>query len=135
MRKRILSVLDNKDAYEGKKVTSSLLPDHKFSEIRWDDNTKEENPDTMTDNEIRDKFQLLTNQRNQEKREVCRKCYQSGQRGTIYGIMYFYEGTIVWDETIPKKGKDAEKGCIGCPWYDIDTWRRHVQHKLNEKGE
>lgn len=132
LRKRILKVLDNKDAYEGKKVTSSLLPDHKFSEIRWDEKTKEENPDSMTDEEIKNKFQLLTNQRNQEKREVCRECYQTNRRGTIYGIMYFYEGTEVWDESIPKKGKEAEKGCIGCPWYDIDAWRKNVQKKLSE---
>lgn len=51
----------------------------------------------MTDEEIIQKFQLLDNQRNQQKREICRKCFQEGIRGTIYGINYFYEGTEVWD--------------------------------------
>ena len=77
----------------------------------------------MTDTEIVRKFQLLDNQRNQQKREVCRKCFQQGIRGTIYGIKYFYQGNEKWDSKIPAKGKAAEKGCIGCPWYDIEYWR------------
>ncbi|WP_035776401.1 restriction endonuclease [Butyrivibrio sp. VCB2001] len=130
LRKRIINVLGGVDVYEN--VSSrNVLPDHKFSEIRWDDNTKSENPDKMTDEEIRSKFQLLTNQRNQQKREVCRNCYQTGQRGTIFGIDYFYKGDAHWDESIPKKGKDAEKGCEGCPWYDIQEWRRRLNEKNN----
>lgn len=132
LRKRIISVLGGVDVYENV-ANQHCLPDHKFSEIRWDDDTKAENPDTMTDAEIRAKFQLLSNQRNQKKREVCRNCFQTGNRGTIYGIPYFYEGGSKWDEKIPKKGKDAEKGCIGCPWYDIETWRKKVIKKLQEE--
>lgn len=134
LRKRIIRVLGGIDVYEG---TSSahLLPDHKFSEIRWDENTKSENPDNMTDDEIRAKFQLLTNQRNQQKREVCRNCYQTGKRGTIYGIAYFYEGDENWDSSIPAKGKDAEKGCIGCPWYDIQEWKEHLAQLIKQKSD
>lgn len=131
LRKRIISVLGGIDVYED--VSSPhCLPDHKFSEIRWDDETKAENPDTMSDDEIREKFQLLTNQRNQQKREVCRTCFQTGKRGTLYGIPYYYEGGPEWDSNIPTKGKDAEKGCIGCPWYDIATWRKHLIDDLNK---
>lgn len=131
LRKRILSLLNYIDVFEGKK-NNNCLPDHKFSEIRWDENTKTENPDTMTDDEIKAKFQLLTNQRNQQKREVCRNCFQTNQRGTIYGIDYFYEGGPYWDESIPKKGKDAEQGCVGCPWYDIERWKTEVKRKLGK---
>lgn len=131
LRQRILRVFKYIDAYEGKE-NRNCLPDHKFSEIRWDENTKAENPDNMTDAQIRDKFQLLTNQRNQQKREVCRNCFQTGRRGTIYGIDYYYEGGPYWMETIPKKGKEAEKGCVGCPWYDIERWKKEVQRKLGE---
>lgn len=131
LRKRIIRVLGGIDVYEGVPYTH-LLPDHKFSEIRWDENTKTENPDNMTDDEIRAKFQLLTNQRNQQKREVCRNCFQTGKRGTIYGISYFYEGDENWDSTIPNKGKDAERGCIGCPWYDIQKWKDNLMLVLNE---
>ena len=129
LRKRIISVLEGFDVYECV-YTPHCLPDHKFSEIRWDDETKAENPDTMTNEEIRQKFQLMTNQRNQHKREVCRNCFQTGQRGIIYGIPYFYSGGPMWDPEIPAKGRESERGCIGCPWYDIEVWRKHLLEEL-----
>lgn len=132
LRKRIIRVLGGIDVYEGT-PSAHLLPDHKFSEIRWDENTKAENPDDMTDDEIRAKFQLLTNQRNQQKREVCRNCFQTGKRGTIYGISYFYKGDENWDKSIPTKGKEAEKGCVGCPWYDIQNWKEYLMKLIKKK--
>ena len=132
LRSRIIQTLNSIDIYENT-FSKSCLPDHKFSEIRWDDDTKSENPASMTEQEIRQKFQLLSNQRNQQKREVCRKCFQTGQRGIIYGIPFFYEGGPMWDTSIPRKGKDAEKGCIGCPWYDIARWREALIKRLNDR--
>ena len=123
LRARILKVLRNYDAFEGKQITRHLLPDHKFPEIRWDSETREENPDYMTDVVIRKKFQLLSNQRNQEKREVCRRCYQDGARGTPFGINFFYEGGPTGPNGIPCRGRAAEQGCIGCGWYDLQAWR------------
>ena len=123
LRAKIIKVLGGIDVYEDK-PNKHCLPDHKFSEIRWDDDTKSENPETMSEQEIKDKFQLLTNQRNQQKREVCRECFQTGKRGIIYGIPFFHKGGPIWDPTIPQKGKNAEQGCIGCPWYDIAQWRK-----------
>ena len=35
-----------------------------------------------------------------------------------------------WDSSIPKNGKSAEKGCIGCAWYDIERWRQELIKKL-----
>ena len=134
LRKRIIKLLNGVDVYENTK-SAYCLPDHKFSEIRWDDETKAENPDDMTDAEIRNKFQLLTNQRNQQKREVCRYCFQTGNRGTIFGIPYYYKGGPKWDEQYPQKGKEAEKGCEGCPWYDIDKWRKHLIDFLEKNQE
>lgn len=131
LRKRILKVLDNYDVYEGKR-NSHLLPDHKFSEIRWDSETKSENPDTMSDEEIKAKFQLLSNQRNQQKREACRACFQSNKRQFPFGIKYYSEGDENWDESIPIKGKEAEQGCIGCGWYDMEKWRQEITNKINE---
>lgn len=128
-RKRIIKVLNSIDVYENV-FSPHCLPDHKFSEIRWDENTKQENPNDMSDEKIREKFQLLTNQRNQQKREVCRTCYQSGNRGILFGIPFFYEGGPYWDPNIPQKGKAAEKGCIGCAWYDIARWRKELLRRL-----
>jgi hypothetical protein len=129
LRKRILKVLNNFDVYENR-IGGHLLPDHKFSEIRWDELTKSKLSDEMSDEDIRDKFQLLSNQRNQQKREVCRNCYQTGERGTIFGIPYFHIGTNKWDESIPKIGKEAEQGCRGCAWYDISEWRDNIIKQL-----
>ena len=133
IKARIIRLLNGVNAYEAKPTAKkSLIPDHKFSEVRWDEDTKAENPDTMSDSEIIQKFQLLDNQRNEQKREVCRKCFQEGIRGTIYGIKYFYKGTEKWDDTIPVKGKAAEKGCEGCPWYDIEEWRRRLNNEVKK---
>lgn len=125
---KAIKCLGGVNVYEGKK-TKGLLPDHKFSEIRWDRDTPEENSLDMSEADIRQKFQLLDTQRNQQKREVCRNCFQNGIRGSIYGIKFYYAGNEYWDESIPKTGKEAEKGCIGCPWYDIAKWREEL-HKI-----
>jgi hypothetical protein len=122
-----IKVLKALNVYElGSANRGGLLPDHKFPEIRWDAETRAENPDDMANEEIKCKFQLIDNQRNQQKREVCRKCFQTGKRGTLFGIKYFYEGNDNWDANIPKVGKAAEQGCIGCGWYDIEKWREEL---------
>lgn len=128
---RVIRLLKERNAFEARVTAKkALIPDHKFSEVRWDDETKAENSMEMTDAEIIQKFQLLDNQRNQQKREICRRCFQEGVRGTIYGIKYFYEGDEHWDPNIPKVGKAAEKGCKGCPWYDIELWRKMLNKEL-----
>lgn len=131
LRKRIIAVLNSVDVYENV-ASPHCLPDHKFSEIRWDEDTKAENPDTMTDAEIRKKFQLLTNQRNQQKREVCRACFQTGKRGYPFGIQFYYAGSEDWDPSIPAKGKDAERGCYGCGWYDFAAWREALRQSIEK---
>ena len=132
---RVIRLLKERNAYEARVTAKkALIPDHKFSEVRWDDVTKAENSLEMSDEEIIKKFQLLDNQRNQQKREICRRCFQEGIRGTIYGIDFFYKGDEKWDNKIPNVGKEAEKGCEGCPWYDIEEWRLHL-NKLIRNSE
>ena len=133
MRKRIIEVLGSFDVYECTK-SPHCLPDHKFSEIRWDSEMKTKNPVSMSDNEIREKFQLMTNQRNQQKREICRTCFQTGKRGIAYGVPYFFEGGAQWNPSIPKKGKLAEHGCVGCAWHDLAEWRCHLIEDLKKIG-
>ena len=131
LRKRIIKVLGSYDAFEGKiRNGNSLLPDHKFPEISWDDKTREENPDDMSDEEIKKKFQLMDNQRNQQKREVCRRIFQTGKREGIFGINYFYKGNENWDPKIPKLGKESEKGWEGTGWYDIEEWRQSLNKDI-----
>ncbi len=137
-RTKALRVLEYVNVYELSSANKAgLLPDHKFPEIRWDARTKAENPETMSDEAIRSKFQLIDNQRNQQKREVCRRCFQTNQRGRIFGIDFFAEGDNNWatnfvERELPvlKIGADAEIGCFGCPWYDIEAWRKALNRTL-----
>lgn len=129
LRKRIAKVLGQHEVYDDT-VNRHGCPDHKFSEIRWDAATKAENPDTMTDAQIRRKFQWLTNQHNLQKKMVCLHCFETGERGSCFGIRFFYKGGPQWDARIPQQGKAAEKGCVGCPWYDLAEWRKHLIKKL-----
>ena len=135
LRNRIVSLLKSYDVFEAKKMRKEgLLPDHKFSEIRWNKETKRDTLENLCDEDILRDFQLLSNQRNQQKREVCRNCYQTDKRGVIYGIPFFYEGTEEWDTSIPKTGKEAERGCVGCGWYDIERWRQELIKLLEQLG-
>lgn len=131
LREHIIKLLETYDAYEAKVTKKEgLLPDHKFPEIRWDEETRRCSLENLSKIEIKNDFQLLTNQRNQQKREICRYCYQTGQRGLIFGIPYFYKGAMDWDKSIPQRGKKAEKGCVGCGWYDIERWRQELIKRL-----
>ena len=50
LREKIVKVLGSYDAYEGKTVKSeSLLPDHKFPEIRWNLETKRDSIEHLTE--------------------------------------------------------------------------------------
>ena len=135
LKKRILKVLGYYDAFEGKvKKTNSLIPDHKFPEISWDETVRQQNLERLSDEEIKQKFQLLDNQRNLEKREACRKIIQTGMRGSMYGIKYYYKGNENWPSDVPRVGKEAEKGWVGSPWYDLETWRKSL-NKFIEKNQ
>lgn len=131
-RDKIIRTLASYDSYEARKGRKeNLLPDHKFPEIRWDESTRRESLESLTKEEMKRDFQLLTNQRNQQKREVCRNCYQTGIRGIVYGIPFYYEGDERWDTRYPTKGKEAEQGCVGCGWYDLEHWRKKLTEKIS----
>lgn len=131
IRNRIIQLLESRDAYEGKRVKKDgLLPDHKFPEIRWDENVRRLDLSDLTDEQIVHDFQLLTNQRNLQKREVCRTCYQTGERGAPFGIAFYYEGSKQWDLSIPRRGAASESGCVGCGWYDLEAWRKALNEKM-----
>lgn len=130
LRKKILKTLGHIDAYENCIRRSALLPDHKFPEIRWGLRKPAANRDDMSEKEIKAKFQLLTNQRNQQKREVCRTCFQTGKRGAPYGIQFYYASSEDWPSDVPKTGKGAERGCVGCGWYDLGEWRNALDKHL-----
>ena len=136
LRKRIVSLLRGYDVYEGRAGRSEgLLPDHKFPEIRWDDKTRRETLENLTDEEIRRNFQLMSNQRNQQKREICRNCYQTGKRGSPFGVRYFYIGDASWPTAVPRRGDEAETGCLGCVWHDMAKWRESLNQSVGSPVE
>lgn len=133
LRARILQVLGGYDAYEGKVGNLNLLlPDHKFPEIRWDNTVRRESLEDLTDEDIIRDFQLLTNQRNQQKREACRQCAQSSIRPTLFGVEFYAKGSETWPTNVPTRGKEAEEGCKGCGWFDIEVWRKTLNSKLSD---
>lgn len=136
LTKRIITLLAGYDAFEGKIVKKdSLLADHKFPEIRWDDETQRESLEHLNDDELRNDFQLVNNQRNQQKREVCRLCFQTGKRPYPFGVRFYYEGNEDWSVGVPTRGKQAEAGCVGCGWYDLEKWRKALTQKLDSAAE
>ena len=136
LRKRIIILLRGYDVYEARAGRlDGLLPDHKFPEIRWDDATRRESLKNLTNDEIRRDFQLMSNQRNQQKREVCRACFQTNKRGAPFGIHYYYAGDEMWPASVPRRGSDAQKGCVGCGWYDMAQWRDSLNQKIGVPAE
>lgn len=133
-KSRVVEIMESINVYELSAANKhGLLPDHKFPEIRWDAETKVKNLDDMNEIQIKEKFQLIDNQRNQQKREACRKCFQTGKRGKLYGLNYYYQGDENWSDKFPKIGKESEKGCVGCGWYDIQKWRVSLNELFNKK--
>ena len=130
VKKAIFEVHEGINAFTCGTANISCLPDHKFPEIRWTSDTPVSN-ENLTKQEMFDKFQIVPESINQMKREVCRKCFQTGCRGTLNGINFFYKGKPTWNPSIPKTGKVAEEGCVGCFWYDMIAWRKAL-NKLIE---
>jgi hypothetical protein len=132
LKDRIINLHNSVDSYENRKVKKdSLIVDHKFPEIRWNVDTKRDNLELLSDDELKNDFQLLDNQRNQQKREACRNCFQTSIRPSPFGIDYYYEGDRLWPSMVPKQGKAAEAGCQGCGWYDLQAWRDSLNNSLN----
>ncbi len=105
-----------------------LEVDHKFPQIRWKSD-EEENKSSMTNDEIKQKFILLTRSNNLLKSRQCEKCVKTGIRGNFPGIYFWYDGNKNWN------GIDEydENGCIGCFWYNPYKWREELNNKVNNK--
>jgi len=126
LRKRVLRYYKNTEAITLRQMYPNQLEvDHRFPQVRW---TKDEiYTQYMADKQIHEKFQLLTREHNLWKSRYCERCKQTGERGTFIGINYFYKGGEMWDKDI---ADDDEQGCIGCFWYDPETWRNSLNLEL-----
>ncbi|AXG74753.1 helix-turn-helix domain-containing protein [Flavobacterium arcticum] len=128
LKKRIKNLLGHKEiCFNVVRSDVELLIDHKFPSQRW--NTPEgDNKNSMSDEEIKEKFQLLSNQTNMWKSRYCDTCVKTNIRGNFMGINWYYEGNENWEGKTP----NDENGCIGCPWYDLKVWKSRLILTLND---
>lgn len=117
-RKRIIEILGNRDAFTGASIASTPEIDHK---IPWTRLEEDYNVKEMTDEEIKNVFQILTREHNLLKDRMCDKCKKTNIRPPFIGISFWYEG----DE----KYLGA---CEGCGWFDGVKWRNEANKKLND---
>ncbi len=129
LKKRIKAILNYREVcFNVTRSEVELLIDHKFPSQRW--NVPEtDNPNNMSEQAIRNKFQLLSNQTNMWKSRYCDACVKTGKRGDFMGLNWYYEGNENWQGATPYD----ENGCKGCPWYDLDLWKRKLADST--KGE
>jgi len=127
-RRRIISVLNHRDSvFDVTRGDREFVIDHKFPSQRWN-KVESRNHPGMSDVEIKNKFQLLNNQTNMLKSRFCDDCVETGNRGTFMGISWFHTGGDKW----VGDALGSEKGCFGCPWHDIDLWRKKLVEKLRK---
>ena len=126
LKKRIKEVLPLKDVcFDEPHPDSQLVIDHKFPSSRWVVG-ETINAVTMTQDEIRHKFQLLTQQTNSQKERYCKRCVSLGIRGDFFGIKWFHSGDEQWRGS----SKADENGCVGCCWYDLEEWKMKFNEHL-----
>ena len=95
--------------------------------------TQDDYSSGVTDDDIKGRFQLLKSSNgsvshNLLKSRACEKCYKTGNRGTPFGIKFFYEGGSKWAPA----DKEAPEGCIGCGWFDFDKWRTELNKEIRK---
>ena len=130
LRKKILTTLPNIDScFDAPLDEKACIIDHKFPSSRWV-NGETINETDMPDYAIRSKFQILSNQTNLQKERYCQRCVLEGKRGDFFGIKWYYEGNENWEGT----SKADEKGCIGCPWYDLKKWKNEFNKHINNES-
>jgi hypothetical protein len=126
LKSRIKKELGHKEVcFDVTRAAKELLIDHKFPSQRWS-KPETDNPNDMPVDALRAKFQLLSNQTNMLKSRYCDACVKTGTRGTFIGIKWFYTGDEAWKGATPHD----EKGCKGCPWYDLEFWKNSLTKTL-----
>ncbi len=116
-REKIIGVFDNRDAITSASITSVAEIDHKTPWTRLDADIDTSN---LSNEEIRENFQLLTREHNLLKDRMCSKCKETGIRQPFLEIAYWYAGDERYLGT-----------CEGCGWYDAKKWREVVNETLN----
>ena len=118
-RKRILDLFDNRDAFTGGSISSTAEIDHK---IPWTRLENDIDATVLTNEEIKEHFQLLTREHNLLKDRACGHCKLCNERPPFLDIPFWYSGDSSYKGT-----------CVGCGWYDGVKWRKELTKLLNGK--
>ncbi|MEY4504210.1 MAG: hypothetical protein RL154_503 [Pseudomonadota bacterium] len=130
LARRIKEIYKNEEALFLREFPPKELEiDHKFPQIRWESD-EEENKPTMSKEEIKSKFILLSRSNNLLKSRQCERCVRDGIRGSFPGIEFWHAGNSTWHGA----SKSDEKGCVGCFWYDPYEWRKKLNELVNSKN-
>jgi len=121
-KRRVRDLYGHRDAFDGSSPSTTLEVDHRVPEIRWEE-SEDFDYGSMSDDEIRDHFQILTRSHNLLKSRKCESCVESGERPPFLGIEYYYEGDAAYDESL---------GCVGCGWYNPQEWRASLHAELDD---
>ena len=117
-RERVLRLLKGRDAFSGASITSTAEIDHKKPWSRLDQDI---DIATLTDDQVKEHFQLLTREHNLLKDRACQQCIKSGKRPPLFGISFWYAGDETYNDT-----------CVGCGWYDGAAWREELNNHLRK---
>lgn len=115
-RNHILELFDNRDAFTSATITSTPEIDHKIPWTRLDNDI---DATILSEDEIKEHFQLLTREHNLLKDRACSKCRTTNIRTPFLEIPFWYQGDSSYKGT-----------CIGCGWYDGVKWREEISKHL-----
>lgn len=124
IKRRAKELYKNIDEYTLREESANILElDHRMPQIRW--TSSEQVNKGLTDEQIIEKFMLLTRKNNLLKSRFCEKCKSTGIRANGYrDIEFWYYGD---------KYYDGEVGCEGCFWYNPSKWRKELNKIINER--
>lgn len=104
-------------------VAKVLELDHRTPQVRW--KTNEDDNSNLSDEQIKEKFMLLTSPNNLLKSRICEECVKTNKRGKGYKVIEFwYKGTESYSEDI---------GCEGCFWHNPSKWREELNKMIKGK--
>ena len=115
-RKRVISLLEGRDAFSGAHITSTPEIDHKKP---WSRLEQDIDISLLSDDEIKENFQLLTREHNLLKDRACQYCIKNNRRPPLFEIPFWYKG-----------GEEYKGECFGCGWYDGNLWRKELTNYI-----
>ena len=124
IKRRAKEIYKNIDEYTLREEAANTLElDHRKPQVRW---TSTEKVNTgLSDEQITEKFMLLTRKNNLLKSRFCEKCKATGIRANGYrDIEFWYVGNKYYDDVL---------GCEGCFWYNPSKWRKELNKAIKEK--